>query len=175
MANLELMTTSHMSTRTITYIDPSNNQPELWNHPMLDLFRKAEIDSARQPLLYSIPTNFGEEYDPEFAPQPTSANELPELRTWTLRFALSVLEIWAGKRQPAQLARWCHHTIYGELVKNIGSQRSVGRIRKMYECQPLDGICETALTVRFGDRVRSLVIRFEGVDHRWLCTSLTLL
>jgi hypothetical protein len=175
MANLVPMTPSNLLTRTLTYIDPTTNDPDLWNHPMLDLFRKAEVNTERQPLLYTIPTSFGEEYDSEFAPQPTSAKDLPDLRTWTIRFALSVLEIWAAKRQPAQLARWCHHTIYGELVKNVGSQLKVGRIRKIYECQPLDGICETTLTIRFDDRIRSLVIRFEGVDNRWLCTSLTLL
>lgn len=143
---------------------------------MLDLYRNGrDAPPVQQPLLYSVPTNFGEEFDPEFAPQPTSATDLPDLRTWTLRFGVSVLEIWAAKRQPAQLARWCHHTIYTDLVKNVGSQKIVGRIRKLYECQPLDGISESALTVRFDDRVRSLVLRFEGVDHRWLCTSLTLL
>jgi hypothetical protein len=29
--------------------------------------------------------------------------------------------------------------------------------------------------VRYGGRLRSLVIRFEGIDKRWLCTALTLL
>lgn len=169
------MTTSSLLTRTISFIDPTTNEPELWNHPMLDLFGKPESYVQQPPLLYSIPTNFGEEYDPDFAPQPTSAKDLPDLHAWTIRFAVSVLEIWATKRQPAQLARWCHHVIYSELIKNVGSQKNVGRIRKIYECQPLDGICETTITVRFDDRVRSMVLRFEGVDHRWLCTSLTLL
>ena len=170
------MTTSKIFTRTKTFLESSTNEPALWNHPMLDLYRSSrDVPSNRQPLLYSIPTNFGEEFDPEFAPRPTSAADLPELRPWTLRFGVSVLEIWAAKRQPAQLARWCHHAIYSDLVKKVGSQTSVGRIRKLYECQPLDGISESTLTVRFDDRVRSLVLRFEGVDHRWLCTSLTLL
>jgi len=31
------------------------------------------------------------------------------------------------------------------------------------------------VTLRFNDRVRSLVLRFEGVDKRWLCTELALL
>ena len=41
--------------------------------------------------------------------------------------------------------------------------------------QPLDGICETTVTVRFGERLRALVFRFEGIDNRWLCTALTLI
>lgn len=171
-----VMTTSERLTRPISFLPVSSIEPELWSHPMLELFRPDRIDVIdRQPLLYSIPTNFGEEFDPEFAPQPTSARDLPELRTWTLKFGISVLEIWAAKRQPAQLSRWCHRSIYSDLVKKVGSQEEVGRIRKLYQCEPLDGISEAAITVRFNSRVRSLALRFEGVDHRWLCTSLTLL
>ena len=143
---------------------------------MLDLYRQETPRvSEQRPMLYSIPTQFGEDFDPEFAPRPTSTSDLPELHAWTLKFATSVLEIWAAKRQPGQLARWCHHVIYADLVAKVGSMHDVGRIRKLHICQPLDGICEIALTVRFDDRMRSLAIRFEGVDHRWLCTSLTLL
>lgn len=165
-----------MTSRPVSLLPISSNQDDLWDHPMLDLYRQnTQRDLVQKPLLYSIPSNFGEDYDPEFAPQPTSASQLPELNTWSLKFATSVLEIWAAKRQPAQLARWCHHTIYSQLVTKVGSLNEVGRIRKLHSCQPLDGICETALTVRFNDRIRSLAIRFEGVDNRWLCTSLTLL
>lgn len=143
---------------------------------MLELYRPDVAPLIdRKPLLYSIPSNFGEDFDPEFAPQPTSASDLPDLRTWTLKFGMSVLEIWAAKRQPAQLSRWCHRSIYSDLVKKVGSQPEVGRIRKLYQCEPLDGISESTITVRFNSRVRSLALRFEGVDHRWLCTSLTLL
>ncbi len=174
--NLVFMTTSKIEARNLAFIGSSFNEPELWDHPMLDLYSSGrEIYSPPKPLLYSIPTNFGEDFDPEFAPRPTSAKELPDLQTWTLRFGVSVLEIWAAKRQPAQLARWCHHTVYSELVKKVGSQKVVGRIRKLYQCEPLDGISESTLTIRFDDRVRSLAIRFEGIDGRWLCTSLTLL
>lgn len=170
------MTTSNLICRPVSLLPISSNQNALWNHPMLDLYRQEEQRAIiRQPLLYSIPTNFGEDFDPEFAPRPTSAGDLPELHVWTLKFAMSVLEIWAAKRQPGQLARWCHHTIYSQLVTQVGSLREVGRIRKLHLCQPLDGICESALTVRFDNRIRSLALRFEGVDHRWLCTSLTLL
>ena len=154
----------------------SSNQPELWNHPMLELYPFESPQSfVLKPLLYSIPTRFDEEYDADFQPQPTSASDLPDLGQWALKFGMSVLEIWAARRQPAQLARWCHRVIYSELVKNVGSQKDVGRIRKLYQCEPLDGINESTITVRFDKRVRSMVLRFEGVDNRWLCTSLTLL
>jgi hypothetical protein len=47
---------------------------------MLDLFQHDTQKSIKQePLLYSMPSNFGEDFDPEFAPEPTSASDLPEL------------------------------------------------------------------------------------------------
>lgn len=143
---------------------------------MLDLYQREPVPQGdRKPLLYTMPSQFGEEFDPEFAPQPTSASQLPNLQIWTLKFGVSVLEIWAAKRQPAQLSRWCHHAIYSELVRKVGSQKVVGRIRRLHQCEPLDGISESTITVKFEKRVRSIALRFEGVDHRWLCTSLTLL
>jgi hypothetical protein len=51
----------------------------------------------------------------------------------------------------------------------------VGRVRALHQSEPLDGICESTVTVRYGGRLRSLVIRFEGIDKRWLCTALHLL
>ncbi len=170
------MTTSARTLRTISLLPVSSIEPELWAHPMLALYRPDEVSVfERKPLLYAVPTRFNEEYDPDFSPQPTSASELPDIAQWALKFGTSVLEIWAGKRQPAQLARWCHRGIYPDLVKAVGSESHVGKIRKLHQTQPLDGICETMITVRFEDRIRALVIRFEGVDHRWLCTCLTLL
>jgi len=31
------------------------------------------------------------------------------------------------------------------------------------------------VTLRIKERVRSLILRFEGVDKRWVCTELNLL
>lgn len=161
----------------------SCEDPALWTHPQLDLYSLAEIAHKKQfdPLpaqsakLYLIPTSFGEEYEPGFEPIPTSASELPELHTWTMKFAVSVVEIWAGRRQPAQLISRCHRHIYMQLLKQVGSQKEIGRIRSIHQSEPLDGICESTITVRYGDRLRAMVIRFEGVDKRWLCTELRLL
>ena len=108
-------------------------------------------------------------------PVPTSATELPDLHTWTMKFIVSVVEVWAGRRQPAQLVRWCHRVIYNELVRSSGSQREIGKIKSIHQSEPLDGICESTVIIRFGARYKAAVIRFEGVDGRWLCTALTLL
>ena len=161
----------------------SCEDPALWTHPQLDLYSLSEIANKKnfEPLpqqsakLYLIPSSFGEEYEPGFEPVPTSASELPDLHTWTMKFAVSVVEIWAGRRQPAQLISRCHRHIYMQLLKQVGSQKEIGRIRTIHQSQPLDGICESTITVRYGDRLRAMVIRFEGVDKRWLCTELRLL
>ena len=161
----------------------SNQDPAMWSHPQLDLYSLSELAAKRQVTelpeqrakLYLIPSTFGEEFEPGFEPVPTSAAELPDLHTWTMKFAVSVLEIWAGRRQPAQLISKCHRHTYMDLLKQVGSQNEIGRIRSIHQCEPLDGICESTITVRFGDRLRAMVIRFEGVDQRWLCTELRLI
>ena len=154
----------------------STEGSELWAHPVLDIFAPPVIEiPAQKAKLYLVPSAFGEIYDEDDAPQPTSASQLPELHQWTMRFAVGVLEIWAGRRQPAQLNSWCHRVIYRELVRKSGSEKEVGRIRSIHQSEPLDGICESTITVRFGNRLRAMAIRFEGVDGRWLCTALDLL
>lgn len=146
------------------------------HHPQLEFFAPVPKEIPPQKgKLYLVPTTFGEEFDPDFAPIPCSAADLPALHPWTLKFAICTLEIWAGRRQPAQLAQWVHRAIYGNLVKQTGSQKEVGKIRTIKQCEPIDGVCESTITVRYGDRLRAMVIRFEGIDQRWLCTALDLI
>lgn len=161
---------------TALQLIPSNEDPELWTHPVLDLFPiiRPEIP-AQKAKLYLTPSTFGESFDEDDVPNPTSASELPELHAWTMKFAVAVLEIWAGRRQPAQLHSWCHRVIYKELERSFGSVKSVGRLRSVYQSEPLDGLCESTITVRYGDRLRAMVVRFEGQDGRWLCTALDLI
>ena len=181
-AAMEMKSKARRQIRTLELIS-SNEDPEMWNHPQLDLYSLSELAANRKveklpeqrAKLYLIPSTFGEEFEPGFEPVPTSATELPELHAWTMKFAVSVVEIWAGRRQPAQLISKCHRQIYMNLLKQVGSQKEIGRIRSIHQCQPLDGICESTITVRFGDRLRAMVIRFEGVDQRWLCTELRLI
>ena len=150
-------------------LKPEIELPEL----QLDLFLDQPFFQA--PYLYKISSLYSEDYDPAVAPILTSASELPRLENWVNRFAVGVLEIWAGKRSSAQLIKWCHTNVYQELLSSIGYQKEVGRIRKIYIQEPLDGLCESTVTVRFNERVRSMVLRFEGVDKKWLCTELDLI
>ncbi|CAN2209591.1 hypothetical protein MCEMRE203_00958 [Candidatus Nanopelagicaceae bacterium] len=171
-------TSDHLRTqeRPFLRLISSTEDPALWSHPVLDLFSpKQRPIPAQSAKLYLVPSTFGEDLEPDEMPIPTSAAELPELHAWTMKFAVSVIEIWAGRRQPAQLISLCHRVIYMELLKKMGSQKEIGRIRTIHQSQPLDGICESTVTVRFGDRLRAMIIRFEGQNGRWLCTALTLL
>jgi hypothetical protein len=154
----------------------STEDPALWSHPVLDLFAPPAREVVQQSAkLYLVPSTFGEELELDEMPTPTSATELPELHAWTMKFIVSVVEIWAGRRQPAQLISWCHRVIYMELLRNSGSQKEIGKIKSIHQSEPLDGICESTALIRYGDRLRAVVIRFEGVDGRWLCTALKML
>ena len=154
----------------------SSEDPALWNHPVLDLFAPPVHEKIEQTAkLYLVPSTFGEDLEPDEMPIPTSAADLPELHAWTMKFIVSVVEVWAGRRQPAQLIRWCHRVIYVELLRTSGTQKEIGRIKSIHQSEPLDGICESTVLVRYGDRLRAVVIRFEGVDGHWLCTALRML
>ena len=144
--------------------------------PQLDIFTSQPAPAFHQdPYLYKISSFYSDDYDPDFAPVPTSAKDLPPLTPWASKFAVGVLEIWAGKRPATQLARWCHSSVYAELSTSIGYQKEVGKLRKIYINEPLDGLCESIATVRFNDRLRSMTMRFEGVDKKWVCTNLDLI
>ena len=167
------MTTSHV--QPIQLIS-STEDPALWSHPVLDLFSPPAREVVQQSAkLYLVPSTFGEELELDEMPIRTSATELPELHAWTMKFIVSVVEIWAGRRQPAQLISWCHRVIYMELLRTSGSQKEIGKIKSIHQSEPLDGICESTALIRYGDRLRAVVIRFEGVDGRWLCTALKML
>ena len=154
----------------------STTSPDLWSHPTLDLFSPPiEIVKPQKAMLFTTPSTFGESFDDDDRPVPTPAVELPDVRQWTMAFASNYLEILAGRRQPAQLANRCHRVIYSSLLAQTGGVKEIGRMRKIHQDFPLDGLCESTITVRFGDRVRALVIRAEGVNGQWLCTALRLL
>ena len=167
--------TTQLTTRSLHLIS-STTPRELWSHPTLDLFtRPVEEIKPQEALLFTTPTTFDETFEEDDRPIPTSASELPDIHKWTMAFVTNYLEILAGRRQPAQLATRCHRVIYHSLVPQMGMVRTVGRIRKIHQEFPLDGLCESTITVRFGERVRAIAIRTEGINGHWLCTALRLL
>lgn len=166
-----------LPTFTAIELVPLSSDPEEdFLHPVLEIFKpEPKIQEENKPRLYLVPSSFGEEFESDFAPQPTSAKNLPALEPLIHQFTHNVIEIWAGKRSSNQLQQLCHYTVFAELQKMAGTLKEIGRVRKTRITQPLDGICEATITVRFGDRLRVVAIRLEGLDGRWLCTCLALI
>ena len=164
-----------MPSNQITLVS-STTPRELWEHPTLDLF--ASTLPPYQPqraLLFTTPSLFGESYEEDDRPRPTPSGALPDIHLWTMALAVSALEIFAGRRNPAQLAMRCHPVIYGELLHLAGSMKEIGKIMKIHQDFPFDGIAESSITVKFSERRRAMVIRAEGINERWLCTALEII
>ena len=150
-------------------------------HPMLELAPQELIPiPALSHKLYLVPTVDPAiadiSVDPVFGPQPSSLQELPDVISWSKSFVIGLIEIWAGKRPAMQIARSCHRSVHNKL-QNYGKILAADfpKIRKIYIAQPIEGVIESTVTLRIKDRVRSLILRFEGVDKRWICTELFLL
>jgi hypothetical protein len=172
----ELEYSQQPSFSTINLAPISSDPDEDWQHLVLEMFRpEVPEQTPKKPRLYLVASAFGEEYDAEFAPEPTSAADLPDINELLTHFIHNIVEIWAGRRSAAQVQSMCHHLIFAELQRQAGQQKLVGRVRKIQVTQPLDGISESTVTIRYGDRLRVVAIRFEGLDNRWLCTALTLI
>ena len=134
---------------------------------------------ANQTKLYLVPTidtEFGDEWShPKFSPELSSLSELPNINEWSESFVITIIEIWSGRRGVMQLANNCHRSVINKLIKEGKDLDDSCRIRKIYLNQPIEGVVETTVTLRIKKRVRSLILRFEGVDKRWVCTELKLL
>jgi len=152
-------------------------------HPLLAFYQAEEQELHKQipTKLYLVPTldyvglGLDEKSDRDFLPQPTPTSELPDIEEWVGKFVVSVVEIWSERRSAMQLSRWCHRQVHKQLVNRSNAITVAPKIRKIYISQPIEGVAETTVTLRIGERVRSLILRFEGVDKRWLCTELVLL
>lgn len=150
-------------------------------HPMLELH---SFDLPPAPALsnklYLVPTTdpaiADASVDPIFGPQPSALSELPDVDAFSRAFVIGLIEIWAGKRPAMQIARSCHRSVHSKL-QNYGKSLTADlpKIRRIYIAQPIEGVIESTVTLRIKDRVRSLILRFEGVDKRWICTELFLL
>jgi hypothetical protein len=109
-------------------LSPIPSDPdEDWQHLVLEMFRpESPLPPIQKPRLYLVASTFGEEYDSEFAPEPTSAADLPDIHDMTFQFIHNVVEIWAGRRSASQVQAMCHHLIYAELQRKTGQQTSIG-------------------------------------------------
>ncbi len=134
---------------------------------------------ANKTKLYLIPTidtEFGDEWShPKFSSMPSNLTDLPNINEWSESFITTIIEIWSGRRGVMQLANNCHRSVINKLIKQGKELDNSCRIRKIYLNQPIEGVIEATVTLRIKERVRSLILRFEGVDKRWVCTELNLL
>ena len=162
--------------------EQSTNQKALWHHPLLPIFASPEPEPINIPAdiptkLYLVPTLdtlTGEAYDPDCLPQPSPRADLPDITSWVKRYVIGVVEIWSSKRPAMQLARWSHRKVFKQLT-SPPTIANGAKIRKIYLSEPIEGVIEATVTLRICERVRSLSLRFEGVDKRWLCTELVLI
>ena len=138
-----------------------------------------EIVPRKTAKLYLIPTpdsEFGPEwFHPKFSPMPSPLSELPDSYTWSKSFVIAVLEVWAGRRSVMQLARNSHRSVLSKITSQGKTLNEVCQIRRIYINQPIEGVIETTVTLSIKNRVRSLILRFEGIDKKWICTELRLL
>jgi hypothetical protein len=127
-------------------------------------------------LVPTIDTEFGDEWShPKFTSTPSNLTDLPNINEWSESFIITIIEIWSGRRGVMQLANNCHRSVINKLIKQGKELDNSCRIRKIYLNQPIEGVIEATVTLRIKERVRSLILRFEGVDKRWVCTELNLL
>jgi hypothetical protein len=133
-------------------------------------------NKAKLYLVPTIDTEFGNEWShPKFSSMPSNLTDLPDINEWSESFIITIIEIWSGRRGVMQLANNCHRSVINKLIKEGKELDNSCRIRKIYLNQPIEGVIEAAVTLRIKERVRSLILRFEGVDKRWVCTELNLL
>jgi hypothetical protein len=122
-----------------------------------------------------------------FAPQRTSARDLPEIEPLVKNLTIGVLEVLAGVREVDQLARWLGEDAYRALVtranlsararsaRGVAAVRPAHRILTQRLCEPSDGVIEAVVVVAGPARTRAVAMRFEGWDGRWRANSLALL
>jgi hypothetical protein len=129
--------------------------------------------------LYLVPTSdpeFGQEwFHPKFSPIPSNLAELPDLYSWSKSFIIVVIEVWSGRRSVMQLAKNCHRSVMNKIIEQQKTLNIECQIRKIYISQPIEGVLEVTVTLEIKNRVRSLILRFEGVDKKWICTELDLI
>lgn len=122
-----------------------------------------------------------------FAPQRTTADELPDPEPLLHNLTIGVLEVLAGVREVEQLARWLTEDAYAKLVtranlsararsaRNQSVARPVHEILSIRHSAPADSAVEGVVIVAGPARTRAVAIRLEGWDGRWRATSLALL
>jgi hypothetical protein len=181
-------TNSSPVTRSLQVIAPPSPDPKFAeifplrhatyvNQPQLPLDTQARIiplhPRPAAPLV-DVSLSEAELDEAEFSRQPTKRESLPEPTIWIEKFTQGAFEVMAGRRNGAQFARWTNRAVFFHLQHRHGLLTEAPHVHHVHICEPADGIAEATVTVRIGDRLRAAALRFEGLDGRWICTSLML-
>lgn len=118
-------------------------------------------------------------FEPEFGPQHSSTQDLPDPQTWSHRLVVGLMDVMNGLRPPTQIER-CMPLDLRERVRRahaVSVRRGArperpSRVLRVRVCNPADGVAEVSAVVFDRGRVRAIALRLSGVDGRWLMTAL---
>lgn len=144
---------------------------------------------AALPLEWSLPSGLpAEPPDPprlRLVQQPPTEAP-PHPGPWAARLAPAIIEVLAGERPPAQLARWVTRELRREFILRHDAARRhpagrgrpapLRRTSAVRLCPVADGIVEAAAVVVGAERARAVALRLEatgepGSPARWLVTQ----
>lgn len=108
---------------------------------------------------------------------------MPPPRPWAGRLVQAVVEVLAGDRPLAQLARWTVAGVYFDLQRMairasreraaaVPRRPTADVVRSLHVSEPVAGVAEVCALIERGARVRALALRMEDLDGRWQCTAL---
>ena len=114
-----------------------------------------------------------------FDRQWTPRRDLPDPAPMVRQLVQAYVEIMAGLRPAAQVARWSAPEVYDVLCRRsvVAARRpkSTQRrpvVRRVRVQEPADGVVEACAVIVEHDRVRALALRMTGIDRRWVVTPL---
>ena len=135
----------------------------------------------------SARTHRGEAEDEFFAKQPAKRADLPDPEPLLINLARSVIEVYAGVRDLAQLSRWIDEGVYRSLLKRASLAARARAVKRAVAVRPTltlgsvsiseprDGVIEAVVIVHSKARTRAVAIRLEGMDHRWRASAINVL
>jgi hypothetical protein len=110
---------------------------------------------------------------------PSPPREDPQ--AWCGSLVRAAVEVLAGTRPAAQLARWLTADLYETLARRAGlAVRIKGRpaivrqavVRRVHVCSLGPLAAEASVVVHDGERVRAAAVRIEAHRGRWRATAL---
>jgi hypothetical protein len=111
-----------------------------------------------------------------FGRQRTARADLPAPGPRAAAALRLLLEVVVGERPSRQVAGWVSPRVLAGLDQWSPRQRAgLGRrpvLRSVRVTEPAESVAEVSAVVLFGDRIRAVALRLEGLDGRWTVTAL---